>query len=85
MDEFDQSRQAPHQLRQCARDLDVAVTLSPQPHLGDVAVDLAQQLPGPSPPDDWLRAALDAEVVRMSESGVRAGRDPGEGRPLARA
>lgn len=35
--------------------------------------------------DDWLRAALDAEVAQMDESDVRAGRDHGEGRPLARA
>ncbi|MGY4957930.1 hypothetical protein [Streptomyces nigrescens] len=42
----DQTRQALHQLRQSARDLDVTVTLSPQPYLGDIAVDLAQRLPG---------------------------------------
>lgn len=46
MDDPDQARQALHQLRQSARDLDVTVTLSPQPYLGDVAADLAQRLPG---------------------------------------
>ncbi|MER0483154.1 hypothetical protein ABR737_33285 [Streptomyces sp. Edi2] len=45
-DDPDQTRQALHQLRQSARDLDVTVTLSPQPYLGDIAVDLAQRLPG---------------------------------------
>ncbi|WP_235469262.1 MerR family transcriptional regulator [Streptomyces platensis] len=35
--------------------------------------------------DDWLRAALDAEVARMKGSDEGAGRDHGEERPPARA
>lgn len=34
--------------------------------------------------DDWLRAALDAEVAQMKEPDGCAGRDHGEERPLAR-
>lgn len=41
-----QAREALHQLRQSAQDLDVAVVLSEQPFLGDVADRIARTLPG---------------------------------------
>ncbi|MER6304982.1 hypothetical protein [Streptomyces sp. NPDC001657] len=62
-DDPDQTRQALHQLRQSARDLDVTVTLSPQPYVGDVAADLAQRLPG-----HW-----EVDLVPLPESDQQEG------------
>lgn len=46
LDDPSQAREALHQLRQSAQDLDVAVILSERPFLGDVADRIAHALPG---------------------------------------